>query len=313
MDKPESSLVGIDIMDFFYGDKKTPVGQVALDYFPDLPESKWNLITGKDPVEIVDDLNIKFDFAIIDTAHVMPAEVLNFLTVLPYLKDGAIVVFHDISIYSSAFTRNAFASKFLEIAVTAPKLYPKEYTYNLSGQTFTQVNIFALQITDDTRKYIQSVFSALKLPWVIQHDEKTSALFYDFFSRHYGREAAGIYKTALEYQRILLIDFAAEFKKKIKDRDFCLFGAGMNSLLVMNSIKKIGAIPLYILDSFAPVGTKEIAGEALTVYRPNENPNAKAVIVVTINYPDAVISELEAKGYIRGETVFSIDDICQGK
>ena len=39
---------------------------------------------------------MKFDFLFSDTAHVTPGELINFIEVLPFLKEKAIVVIHDI-------------------------------------------------------------------------------------------------------------------------------------------------------------------------------------------------------------------------
>jgi cellulose biosynthesis protein BcsQ len=50
--------------------------------FPDL-KHKWELIRGKDPSEVMESIGKKFDFAVIDTAHLHPVETLNFLCVLP--------------------------------------------------------------------------------------------------------------------------------------------------------------------------------------------------------------------------------------
>jgi len=42
------------------------------------------------------DLNIKFDILFLDSIHVSPREILNFIEALPFLKENAIVVIHDL-------------------------------------------------------------------------------------------------------------------------------------------------------------------------------------------------------------------------
>ena len=41
-------------------------------------------------------MNIKFDFLFLDSAHVSPGEILNFIEALPFLNENAIVVIHDL-------------------------------------------------------------------------------------------------------------------------------------------------------------------------------------------------------------------------
>ena len=41
-------------------------------------------------------LNIKFDFLFLDSTHVSPGEILNFIEALPFLNENAIVVIHDL-------------------------------------------------------------------------------------------------------------------------------------------------------------------------------------------------------------------------
>ena len=39
---------------------------------------------------------MKFDFVFLDTAHSAPGEILNFIELLPFLKENALFVLHDI-------------------------------------------------------------------------------------------------------------------------------------------------------------------------------------------------------------------------
>ena len=42
---------------------------------------------------------MKFDFVFLDTAHRMPGELLNFIEILPFLNENAIIFLHDILIH----------------------------------------------------------------------------------------------------------------------------------------------------------------------------------------------------------------------
>ena len=48
------------------------------------------------PYKFLSNINQKFDFVFLDSAHVSPGEFINFIEVLPFLNDNAIIVFLDV-------------------------------------------------------------------------------------------------------------------------------------------------------------------------------------------------------------------------
>ena len=75
---------------------------LILNAIKDIPDSSlkltknWKLLTGQLPHKFLIKLNMKFDFAFLDTAHSAPGEILNFIEILPFLNENAIFVLHDI-------------------------------------------------------------------------------------------------------------------------------------------------------------------------------------------------------------------------
>jgi len=102
---------------------------------------------------------------VIDTAHNHPVESLNFLCTLPYLNDGAIAVFHDISLfYHENANRNALAMRILISALASEKIFPEKKQQYIS-KTEQVYNICAVVITSQLRQNIDNIFLALSLPW----------------------------------------------------------------------------------------------------------------------------------------------------
>jgi len=197
-------LTCIDISDTWYRDKSKPVGFVLDEYFPSLVTSKRELITGKDPVEVLPGLGRKFDFVLIDSAHLHPVESLNFLTVLPFLNEGAIVVLHDTALHiATEGTIRCSASRILWSSIVGEKLETKEKYeapcyYGDSGVVVA--NIGAIQINADTRKHVRNVFDSLLLYWEMILPDLDK--YYDFIKIHYGSQclellvnAERLYKT----------------------------------------------------------------------------------------------------------------------
>ncbi|MCL2839581.1 MAG: class I SAM-dependent methyltransferase [Defluviitaleaceae bacterium] len=168
-DMPDSKLTSIDRINHWYKDESIPVGTAVSTVFPTLQDGKWRLIVGKDPSEVLDGLKERFDFAIIDTAHRHPIESLNFLCLLPHLKDGAIVILHDISLFALYPDSNptCLASRILASSVVGPKLCPQTKSMPYISESEPVNNIIAFQITVETRKYVNNVFMVLSMPWEI--------------------------------------------------------------------------------------------------------------------------------------------------
>ena len=94
-DIENSLLVSLDLNHRVFNDPNRLTGYRVNKYFPELSK-KWKLYTGAQPHIFLDKLNIKFDFLLLDSAHVSPGEILNFIEALPFLNENAIVVIHDI-------------------------------------------------------------------------------------------------------------------------------------------------------------------------------------------------------------------------
>ena len=92
-DIENSLLVSLDLNNQTSSSKA--IGYRVNQYFPELSK-KWKLFTGDQPHKFLIDLNIKFEFLFLDSAHTSPGEILNFIEVLPFLNENAIVVIHDL-------------------------------------------------------------------------------------------------------------------------------------------------------------------------------------------------------------------------
>jgi len=94
-DFPDSFLISIDLSENYYRNKNKKTGYLVKEKFNELT-NKWKLFTGDMPHKFLSKLNMKFDFLFLDSAHVSPGEFLNLIESLPFLKENAIVVLHDV-------------------------------------------------------------------------------------------------------------------------------------------------------------------------------------------------------------------------
>lgn len=85
-----SHLYSIDLSD------NNIIGSCVTSLFPNLL-SKWTLYKGNIASKYMEKIGKDIDMVIIDSAHFEPGEILDFLIVLPFLSQEAIVVMHDIA------------------------------------------------------------------------------------------------------------------------------------------------------------------------------------------------------------------------
>ena len=89
-DMDDSHLYSIDL-----SDKKT-IGICAKSLFPNLL-SKWTLYKGNIATKFMENIGKEIDMVLIDSAHFEPGEILDFIIVLPFLKEEAVIMIHDIA------------------------------------------------------------------------------------------------------------------------------------------------------------------------------------------------------------------------
>ena len=95
-DMKNSYLVSLDLNEQMYMDPSKKTGYRVHKYFPELTKN-WKLYTGDQPHKFLVQLEIAFDFLFLDTAHIAPGEIINFIESLPFLKEKAIIAIHDIT------------------------------------------------------------------------------------------------------------------------------------------------------------------------------------------------------------------------
>jgi predicted O-methyltransferase YrrM len=306
-DMPDANLTSIDKLDYFYADKSIPVAVDVKEVFPCYPAGKWRLVTGKDPSEVMESFGKVFDFVVIDTAHTHPIESFNFLCVLPYLKDGAVVIMHDISMF--IFYNGRFlAPRTLMCSVVAEKLLPRhEYDF-LYGYGPTVRNIVALQIIPDTRKYIGNVFQALMLPWETYSADDTENVR-KHLSKHYTSEQMDDFDKAMRINAAWIASGKRTFDiahlrsawMKWNGRPVIFYGAGSKMGEILSYLRAID-VPFNfpIWDQHADkIG--EIDGHKVTKPDLETHVPYGHVAVITIKTESAARSvreKLENIGYI---------------
>lgn len=144
--------------------------------------------------EVIDIIGNGIDFIFLDTVHSLPGELLDFLCVLPYLKDGAVVVMHDTA--SNFYRgRNAYATKII-LDVSAGKKY-----FNYLDEI---LNIAAIEVSQDTKRFAADLFSALSITWSYLPPESDVKYYREKYRQHYDKECNELFDIFCKMQMSLL-------------------------------------------------------------------------------------------------------------
>ena len=171
------------------------IGFCVKDLFPQLSKN-WSLFKGNIAPKFLEDIGNNIDMALIDTSHFEPGEILDFLMILPFLKEGAIIVFHDIGnqITKSKNARLEWAPYIIFNIIRGKKYLP-------SGKNILTHDIGAIELEENQFKYINDYFRALGGQWQYFPDEKHINLIKKFFRKYYHKDCLTIFKEAVEFNR----------------------------------------------------------------------------------------------------------------
>ena len=197
-DLPNSKLYSIDKNKEWYLNHSKFTGWAAKNYFPELIEN-WSLYAGGNPSEFIEKIGNNIDLVFIDTAHYTPGEMINFLEVLPFLKEEAIVVIHDIYLifvgnYKHKKYRNYSNNQL--ICYIRGKLILPSYDDKLFN-----INIGAVKLDKNQKKYLMQYFMALGNQWDYFPQERDITIFRDHFMKYYDKKFVEIYDDAIAKNR----------------------------------------------------------------------------------------------------------------
>ena len=199
-------IYSVDASSGWYRDKTKPSGFMAtfaLDNNLFAPQStlrgEHKFYLGKYLPQVIDEIGGDIDFVILDTVHYTPGELLDFPVMLPYLKDGAIVVLHDVSFNHDADPL-AYATTALLSAVTSEKKFINLVEYEPT-KSRCYPNIAAFSVGKRTQDHIENLFLSLVITWRYVPDDKQLEIYREFYKKHYPAELVGIFDETIKMNR----------------------------------------------------------------------------------------------------------------
>jgi hypothetical protein len=134
----------------------------------------------------------------IDTVHTTPGEMFNFLEILPFLKEGAFIILHDIfmmymnnRIYKQIVN---FSNNQILCYIRGDIILP---SYSDKMNVFSN-NIGALKLHKNQKQYLLQYFLALGTQWQYWPTYRQLNVLKKYFKKYYEEKYIKIFEDAIE-------------------------------------------------------------------------------------------------------------------
>lgn len=297
----DSKIYSIDLATTIKGNKKVGyMVDLAKPYLNNL--DNYHLYTGVVIPEVIEEIakEQKIDFAIIDTAHYLPGEILDFLACFPFLKKDAVVVLHDVMLNHKDKHRAA-ATKVVFDTVVGKKIW------NWDMEKYP--NIAAIQLNDDTEKYIIDLISALSLSWYYNPGKDILDEYGKIIQKYYPVESYDLYKTLIKMSEEWWLDSNRNVSAMIAQliavithdplKNFYIYGAGTLGKKYFKIIKQYNLenrISGFIISDDQEMKEKTIPGGGI-VYKLSEIQCDDNTVILNLLSNKEVEDNLKGRGY----------------
>lgn len=237
---PEAKMYSVDIREECYKREGKKTGfqlDAVRDHLPNIDNHKFML--GKELPCFIEQIGSGIDFLILDTVHAMPGEFLDFICALPFLKDGAIVVLHDVSEQCRVNKPHGYCTRLLLCSVTAEKYYNLDEADDIRGF----FNIAAFRVDKSTRDEIENVILALSVTWRYIPAESMIDNYYAVYRKYYMEKHFSLIRKIVERYRYIE-EFAGKRKELLRKlagyENIYIYGAGYNGRKLQKYLKHKG-------------------------------------------------------------------------
>lgn len=195
----DSEIYSIDIAENFYRDKSKKTGYLGEEAKKLLKVAVNHKMYIGTAVEHLDTIGQDIDLLILDTVHTLPGELFDFLACLPKMKKGGTVVLHDTILNHIGGLPDSFATRVLYSSVVGKKI-----VYKGDSNIYDYPGMGIFEVTDDTWKYIDNIFSSLIITWNYMPEVKYLNAYKTYLSKYYSAELMEEFDKAIEMNRFTL-------------------------------------------------------------------------------------------------------------
>lgn len=201
--KLHSVLYSVDKSENYYRDSNKKTGYLAEECKRYINEEiEHHVFFGGYLPEYIDKIGNDIDLLILDTMHILPGELLDFLVCLPRMSNKSVVILHDILLnhLSVKGNTNCIATRVLLSSVCGKKIVCRG-----NDNQYNYIGLGGFEVTKETRNYVENVFLALSMTWDYMPDAEQIQLYREQFTKYYNNDLVEEFNMAVEMNNNTLL------------------------------------------------------------------------------------------------------------
>lgn len=202
----DTEIHSIDIDGKYYRDPSKETGYIAERQ--NLRDVNHTFYFGKIAYDFIEEIGKGIDFLILDTVHRLPGEILDIVTVLPFMKVGGVIVLHDIAYNQYSDVTNGYATGVVFSNLVGDKYVSKpsinitdEFKKERISATFGEYaypNIGAVVVSEETIANVNNLFLAMITSWAYLPDKSLIDSYRNAVVSLYNKDLVWIFEQAIE-------------------------------------------------------------------------------------------------------------------
>ena len=305
-------MFSVDICTQCYLDTSRITGFTATQFLEETSQNTvaHRFILGKTVAAALDEIGGEIDFVILDTMHSLPGELLDFISLYPFLDSKAVVIFHDIGQAQLGIGNIHGASYEYASLVTMTALAGERYMISDECRIARLGNIGGIRLNENTPTNVESLFLALFINWNYIPDRQSLCEYRGRISKQYDKKYKRMFEQALEcnvfslYRRGGLSISLGEIKRDLettlqKAEEIYIYGAGEISKKVRRFVEN--TIEGYHIEGYIVTDKKNMASEKC-VYELQEIAKREQTLILLgldEKYHLDVLDNLYQKGFSK--------------
>lgn len=201
-----AELYCLDWAEYCFWDKTKEIGfvsQIANRYMEDY--CNLHLLTGRTLIQEIEAIGNDIDLLLLDTSHVLPGEILDYLVAFPYLKEHAIVIvddiltpiIHQLPPYNNPNAYKQIAPRLLWSSIDGEEI-------NVLDKNWEKYQYGIKQVDKTNMCQIKRMLDLLCLPWEIHFNKEILETIEKHMKRYYDETIVREFLNVVELNHRLL-------------------------------------------------------------------------------------------------------------
>ena len=203
--KYNADLYCVDFANTCFWDDTKSVGfvsEMAEQYLDDYCNRK--LYKGRTLIQEIEDIGSGIDMVLLDTNHVMPGEILDFLVVFPYLSKNAVVIvddtltpiIHQLPPYNNSNAGKQIAPRLLWAGISGENIDIQEKNWKKYQYGIKMVDV-------DDYHQIRRLIDLLCMPWSTPVNRDSADIYINYMRKNYSEDITDAFERVAELNLML--------------------------------------------------------------------------------------------------------------